>query len=447
MGKILPVHFHDHTTTTTHFLWQWDTGIDLQIQDLTNLPSAFEVSFSLYPQRGNVYTKMAVLGADDKTVVSVPDVILTGTGEKTDFYIHAYFYTDAYTQYKIVIPVKARTKPEGYAADGEDIYGFQQAITEMSGMVDNAVAAKEEAEAHSHGHANYPDYDEDNAKYWSQQSAIRQNEAQRSAQNAAESEANAEAYAQQTAQDVITATNMKNRAESAAEAAESHASSVSAQAQAAAQSASQANAYKEAAETAVTNAQAQAQAAVQTKTEIDELGRQIAANVELGNSYLVQTQTVAEEAIEAKDEAMIYAGNAADSADNASTSEQNASTYARNANNSAQDAIDFANRSANSATAAATSSADASSHATNAATSASNASASALQASNSASAASTSEQNAASSAAQAKKYYDDLMAEENIVTLLGYEKVQMSLTNDDGSVVTVEVLGKVSSGA
>ena len=64
--------------------------------------------------------------------------------------------------------VKSRPKPEGFEKP-EDAELFRQTITEVNNSAEVALQSKKEAEAWAHGYEDYPDRDQDNAKYYARQ--------------------------------------------------------------------------------------------------------------------------------------------------------------------------------------------------------------------------------------------------------------------------------------
>ena len=95
-------------------LWQYDHGQILRIQGLT-LPSVVEIHFSLTDVGGESVTRLGIT-KDSVTDVIIPDSMLENDGVTENYNIYAFVYlTDpgsGETEYKIVISVKSRPKPE-----------------------------------------------------------------------------------------------------------------------------------------------------------------------------------------------------------------------------------------------------------------------------------------------------------------------------------------------
>lgn len=159
-----------NTYTTASGLWQYDYGQILRIQGLA-LPTAVEIHFSLSERGGQAVTRVGTT-RDNVTDVVIPDSMLENGDTTADYKIYAFIYlTDSesgQTEYKISMSVKSRPKPEGFEKP-EDAELFRQAITEVNNSAKVALQSKKEAEAWAHGHAEYTDRDEDNAKYYARQ--------------------------------------------------------------------------------------------------------------------------------------------------------------------------------------------------------------------------------------------------------------------------------------
>ena len=163
--------FHDSDTARVRGLWQWDYGQVLRIQGL-QLPTAVEIQFSLDETGGESKTRVGIT-KDGITDVTIPDFVLENEGSTSDYNIYAFIYltdkTSGKTVKKIVMQVWARSKPEAFDTP-EEAELFREAIAEVNKSATNAQNAEKSAEAWAHGdHENYPDRDEDNAKYYSEQ--------------------------------------------------------------------------------------------------------------------------------------------------------------------------------------------------------------------------------------------------------------------------------------
>lgn len=95
-------------------LWQHDYGQILRITGV-EFPKAVEIQFSLNEKSGSVITRIGTT-TDGVTEVKIPDELLKNEGHSQDYSIYAYIYltdeTSGNTEYKIVLHVKSRTKPE-----------------------------------------------------------------------------------------------------------------------------------------------------------------------------------------------------------------------------------------------------------------------------------------------------------------------------------------------
>ena len=95
-------------------IWQHDYGQILRITG-ADLPKAVEVQFSLHEAGGGTITRIGTT-VNGVTEVQIPDELLKNDGVARDYCIYAYVYvTDkksGSTEYKIVLHVKSRPKPE-----------------------------------------------------------------------------------------------------------------------------------------------------------------------------------------------------------------------------------------------------------------------------------------------------------------------------------------------
>ena len=156
--------------TTALGLWQYDYGQILRIQGLT-LPTAVEIHFSLSERGGQAVTRVGTT-RDNVTDVVIPDSMLENADTAADYKIYAFIYLAdqeiGQTEYKISMSVRSRPRPEQFEKQ-EDGELFRKAISEVNKSADSALQSKKEAEAWAHGHAEYADHDEDNAKYYAKQ--------------------------------------------------------------------------------------------------------------------------------------------------------------------------------------------------------------------------------------------------------------------------------------
>ncbi|MGN0405341.1 MAG: hypothetical protein ACI4F1_08975 [Bariatricus sp.] len=152
-------------------IWQWDYGQILRIQGL-NLPTAVEIHFSLDEYGGEAVRRIGMT-QDGVTDVVIPDSMVENESAYGDsYYFFAYIYLSdeesGNTEYKIRAKVTTRSKPEAFDRP-EDAELFRQAIKAVNESADRAENAEKSAESWAHGHEEYPDRDEDNARYYAKQ--------------------------------------------------------------------------------------------------------------------------------------------------------------------------------------------------------------------------------------------------------------------------------------
>jgi hypothetical protein len=292
-----------NTYTTVAGLWQYDYGQILRLQGI-KLPTAVEIHFSLQEKGGESVTRIGTT-KDGVTDVVIPDSMLENDATTMDYKIYAFIYLadseSGQTEYKISMSVKSRPKPEGFEKP-EDAELFRQAITEVNNSAEVALQSKKEAEAWAHGHVEYADRDEDNAKYYAKQAKdeaekiqgkvkegkeeidryIKENrndlkgeigkvETSRAAvelckQEVESAQADVEQMRQDTQQAAQNASDANAEAQQAVQQAEASRSAAQTSEQNAAASRDFANTYKEAAETAKSAAETAAQNASESKT-------------------------------------------------------------------------------------------------------------------------------------------------------------------------------------
>lgn len=120
-------------------LWQYDYGQILRIQDL-GLPPAVEIHFSLTEKGGSSITRVGTT-KDGVTDVVIPDSLLENDDASQDYWIYAYIYltdeTSGSTEYKIVMKVKSRPRPEAIDRP-EDQELFREAIAAVNEAAERA---------------------------------------------------------------------------------------------------------------------------------------------------------------------------------------------------------------------------------------------------------------------------------------------------------------------
>ena len=206
----------------TDNLWQYDYGQILSVTGL-NLPKVVNIDFSLTDGKGESITKVGMT-QDSVTVVSIPNILLKNENAQKDYSIYAFIYVSdgekGNTVRKIVIPVRNRPVPKDVVTPEEEkifdevvnavnkaaeraetseknakqsetkaeqsyqnTLKLEEHVNEQAKHVDNEVEEFEKtsnerlektnewmnkAEAWTHGHVDYPENNEDNAKYYSE---------------------------------------------------------------------------------------------------------------------------------------------------------------------------------------------------------------------------------------------------------------------------------------
>lgn len=173
MGKITTAVFEPGSTTANVYgLWQYDYGQTLRIQGL-NLPSAVEIHFSLQETGGTSVSRVGVT-KDGVTDVIIPDSMLENDGATRNYDMFAFVYltddTSGQTEYKIKLQVKSRPKPEVFDG-GENPNIFHEAVQAVQKSADKAAESEKQAEGWAHGREDLPERAQDNAKYYSGQTA------------------------------------------------------------------------------------------------------------------------------------------------------------------------------------------------------------------------------------------------------------------------------------
>ena len=173
MGKITTAVFEAGSTTANVYgLWQYDYGQTLRIQGL-NLPSAVEIHFSLQETGGTSVMRVGVT-KDGVTDVIIPDSMLENDGATRNYEMFAFVYltdvTSGQTEYKIKLQVKSRPKPE-VPGGGEKPDIFHEAVQKVKESADQAAESEKQAEGWAHGREDLPERAQDNAKYYSDQTA------------------------------------------------------------------------------------------------------------------------------------------------------------------------------------------------------------------------------------------------------------------------------------
>lgn len=154
------------------YIWQYDYGQTLRIQGL-HLPSMVEIHFSLQETGGTSVSRVGVT-KDGVTDVIIPDSMLENDGATRNYDMFAFIYltdaTSGQTEYKIKLQVKSRPKPE-VPGGGENPDIFHEAVQAVQKSADKASESEKQAEGWAHGREDLPERAQDNAKYYSDQTA------------------------------------------------------------------------------------------------------------------------------------------------------------------------------------------------------------------------------------------------------------------------------------
>lgn len=168
MGKIVTANFSaGEKSVWATGLDQYDYGAVLRIQGL-HLPPAVEIHFCLQ-KTGGVAPRRVGTTKDGVTDVVIPDSMLENGDTTQDYSIYAWVYltdeTSGSTERKITMKVRSRSKPEAFDRP-DDAELFREAIAAVNEASERAETAEKSAEGWAHGHEDYPERDEDNAKYY-----------------------------------------------------------------------------------------------------------------------------------------------------------------------------------------------------------------------------------------------------------------------------------------
>lgn len=267
---MVTVVFNPGDTSASKYggLRRYDYGQILRIQGL-NLPAAVEIHFALQPKGGTSVTRIGTT-KDGVTDVLIPDSMLENDDTPKDYSIYAFVYitdaTSGKTEYRIVLDVKARPKPEvPGGTDNPDI--FHEAVQAVREAAEQAAESEKQAEGWAHGREDLPERAEDNARYYAGQA---QEDSRKTAEDRKEVERLVESVSGIDEQ-VAKVEELSKNAQEAATRAET--------------SAEQGEIHKQAAENASTAAQAAAgktaedRAAVQkAKEAVEELSTQVQEN-------------------------------------------------------------------------------------------------------------------------------------------------------------------------
>lgn len=149
----------------TEKIYRWNYGEKLEICGLS-LPPAVEIHFTYKGQKGDAIRRIGTT-VDKITTVYIPEEALEQQ-EDIKAYVYLSSKEEGRTEKVIKIPMIDRARPEAWERP-EDKEMFLEAIAAVNESADRAEAAEESAEAWVHGHAEHPDRDEDNAKYYAAQ--------------------------------------------------------------------------------------------------------------------------------------------------------------------------------------------------------------------------------------------------------------------------------------
>ena len=153
---------------TAEPVWQYDYGDELRIYGL-KLPAAVEIHFALAEKGGESAPRVGVT-KDNTTIVTIPDTMLENGDTSVDYNVYAWIYLadseSGHTEYKIVIPVLARAKPEAFDRP-EEAELFRAAIDAVNESASRAETSITAAQSWAVGGTGTRDgEDADNAKYY-----------------------------------------------------------------------------------------------------------------------------------------------------------------------------------------------------------------------------------------------------------------------------------------
>lgn len=338
MKYITNVIIGKNGTGTAESVYQYSYGITLRISNV-QLPTAVEVQFSLHDTRGESIPRIG-LTQDGVTDVIIPDSMLENGDATEDYNIFAWVYVrgekTGTTEYKIVIPVLARAKPEAFDRP-EEAELFRAAIDAVNESARRAETAGVEARSWAIGGTGSRDgEDTDNARYYAQSAA-------ESAETVSEKEhavSDAETAVSKLHEEVVnlsseTSKNAENAAQSATDAENSSAVASASEQEAieaagrAARSESAAAESEKTATAAATAAEKSASAAssAQQRSEAAQAAAEKSASAAAtSESNASVSKTAAAQSAKAAAESEKAAGASADAA---SASEQAATTAAQ----------------------------------------------------------------------------------------------------------------------
>lgn len=150
MNNIVTVVLDSPTFGTAPRIYQYNYGQILRIQGGA-FPKAVEVHFSTQEKSGESTTRIGTT-ADDVTEVPIPDSMIENSDCSDDYIIYAYVYVEdgvsGTTECKIVIPVKARTKPEKPTEEPlPEPNIFHETVEAVNAAADRAETAEQNAKA------------------------------------------------------------------------------------------------------------------------------------------------------------------------------------------------------------------------------------------------------------------------------------------------------------
>lgn len=153
---------------TVKGLTQWDYGQKLEIHGL-DLPDIVEIHFSIYSYEDES-TRRIGHTVNKVTTVAVPERILEQPRDAVA-YIYVSDEESGKTVRTIHLPIDPRNKPEDYITPDDPLKDnpLRDAVNEVRNYYEKTESLEKSAEAWTHGHEEYPDRAEDNAKYYSDQ--------------------------------------------------------------------------------------------------------------------------------------------------------------------------------------------------------------------------------------------------------------------------------------
>lgn len=151
-------------------VWQWDYGQKLRVEGL-ELPLAVEVQLSLSESGGTTITRVGST-VDGVMTCAIPDSLFENGATALNYNIFAFIYLTSAesgeTEYKIIIPVKARPQPEVRTQTDSGLT-LDEAVNAVNGAAEDAQAYAALAESWAvGGTGTRPGEDYANSMYYAE---------------------------------------------------------------------------------------------------------------------------------------------------------------------------------------------------------------------------------------------------------------------------------------